>query len=87
MTYRIDVMDTVRKVQKWATTASNAIDSEDGRLVEQVDNQNIIKVRSNYLYLHGFRLLFKPIIQKLFNSRLKILKEVIIVSIFSLQVT
>lgn len=31
-------MDTVRKVQKWATTASNAIDSEDGRLVEQVDN-------------------------------------------------
>nr|XP_034304358.1 LOW QUALITY PROTEIN: axonemal dynein light chain domain-containing protein 1 [Crassostrea gigas] len=33
---RIDVMDTVRKVQKWATTASNAIDSEDGRLVEQV---------------------------------------------------
>uniref|UniRef100_A0A8W8KU92 Uncharacterized protein n=1 Tax=Magallana gigas TaxID=29159 RepID=A0A8W8KU92_MAGGI len=29
-------MDTVRKVQKWATTASNAIDSEDGRLVEQV---------------------------------------------------
>lgn len=43
MTYRIDVMDTVRKVQKWATTASNAIDSEDGRLVEQVDNQNIIK--------------------------------------------
>ncbi|XP_056012057.1 axonemal dynein light chain domain-containing protein 1-like isoform X3 [Ostrea edulis] len=33
---RIDVMDTVRKVQKWATTASNGIDSEDGRLVEQV---------------------------------------------------
>ncbi|XP_078323463.1 axonemal dynein light chain domain-containing protein 1-like isoform X5 [Crassostrea virginica] len=33
---QIDVMDTVRKVQKWATTASNAIDSEDGRLVEQV---------------------------------------------------
>jgi hypothetical protein len=29
-------MDTVRKVQKWATTASNGIDSEDGRLVEQV---------------------------------------------------
>lgn len=37
LTFRIDVMDTVRKVQKWATTASNAIDSEDGRLVEQVD--------------------------------------------------
>ncbi|KAK3088891.1 hypothetical protein FSP39_025040 [Pinctada imbricata] len=33
---RVDVMETVRKVQKWATTASNAIDSEDGRLVGQV---------------------------------------------------
>ena len=29
-------MDTVRKVQKWATTASNSIDSEDAKLVEQV---------------------------------------------------
>lgn len=42
LTCRIDVMDTVRKVQKWATTASNAIDSEDGRLVEQVDWNSII---------------------------------------------
>lgn len=42
LTYRIDVMDTVRKVQKWATTASNAIDSEDGRLVEQVDIINVL---------------------------------------------
>lgn len=63
LTYRIDVMDTVRKVQKWATTASNAIDSEDGRLVEQVDKcftqQEYLKVRSNYL--QGFSILFKVV--------------------------
>lgn len=29
-------METVRRVQKWATTATNAIDSEDAKLVEQV---------------------------------------------------
>lgn len=63
LTYRIDVMDTVRKVQKWATTASNAIDSEDGRLVEQVDKcftqQEYLKVRLNYL--QGFSILFKVV--------------------------
>ncbi|XP_071115667.1 axonemal dynein light chain domain-containing protein 1-like [Haliotis cracherodii] len=32
----IDIHDTVRKTQKWATTASNTIDSEDAKLVEQV---------------------------------------------------
>lgn len=63
LTYRIDVMDTVRKVQKWATTASNAIDSEDGRLVEQVDKcitqQEYLKVRSSYL--QGFSILCKVV--------------------------
>ena len=33
---RVDVNETVRKVQKWVTTATNAIDSEDAKLVEQV---------------------------------------------------
>lgn len=32
----MEVHDVVRKVQKWVTTATNAIDSEDGKLVEQV---------------------------------------------------
>lgn len=63
LTYRIDVMDTVRKVQKWATTASNAIDSEDGRLVEQVDKcftqQEYLKVRSSYF--QGFSILCKVV--------------------------
>ena len=35
-TYRVEVLEVVRKVQKWVTTATNAIDSEDGKLVEQV---------------------------------------------------
>ncbi|XP_052221948.1 axonemal dynein light chain domain-containing protein 1-like isoform X3 [Dreissena polymorpha] len=33
---RVEVNDTVRRVQKWVTTATNAIDSEDAKLVEQV---------------------------------------------------
>ena len=33
---RVEVNETVRKVQKWVTTATNAIDSEDAKLVEQV---------------------------------------------------
>lgn len=40
--YRIDVMDIVRKVQKWVIIVSNVIDSEDGRLVEQVDIINVL---------------------------------------------
>ncbi|KAK6195039.1 hypothetical protein SNE40_000555 [Patella caerulea] len=32
----IDIHDTVRKTQKWMTTASSAIDSEDAKLVDQV---------------------------------------------------
>ena len=32
----IDVTDTVKKVQKWASSATNYIDSEDALLVEQV---------------------------------------------------
>lgn len=69
LTYRIDVMDTVRKVQKWATTASNAIDSEDGRLVEQVDKcftqQEYFKVRSSYL--QGFSILCKVVQDTFWN--------------------
>ena len=34
--FRVEVNETVRKVQKWVTTATNAIDSEDAKLVEQV---------------------------------------------------
>ena len=33
----IDVTDTVKKVQKWASSATNYIDSEDALLVEQVN--------------------------------------------------
>ncbi|KAL3870210.1 hypothetical protein ACJMK2_038289, partial [Sinanodonta woodiana] len=33
---RIEVAEVVRKVQKWVTTATNAVDSEDAKLVEQV---------------------------------------------------
>ncbi|KAL4218861.1 Axonemal dynein light chain domain-containing protein 1 [Mactra antiquata] len=33
---RVEVNEVVRKVQKWVTTATNAVDSEDGKLVEQV---------------------------------------------------
>ncbi|XP_069120299.1 axonemal dynein light chain domain-containing protein 1-like isoform X3 [Argopecten irradians] len=33
---RIEVTETIKKVQKWTTTATNAIDSEDAKLVEQV---------------------------------------------------
>ncbi|XP_053380213.1 axonemal dynein light chain domain-containing protein 1-like [Mercenaria mercenaria] len=32
----VEVNDVIRKVQKWVTTATNAVDSEDGKLVEQV---------------------------------------------------
>lgn len=75
LTYRIDVMDTVRKVQKWATTASNAIDSEDGRLVEQVDiinvllSKNILKsdqtiCRDSAFYLKWYRTLVEINVNK-----------------------
>lgn len=73
LTYRIDVMDTVRKVQKWATTASNAIDSEDGRLVEQVDkcftHKNILKsdqaiCRDSAFYVRWYRTLFEIDVDK-----------------------
>ncbi|XP_052789465.1 axonemal dynein light chain domain-containing protein 1-like isoform X3 [Mya arenaria] len=33
---RVEVNECVRRVQKWVTTATNAIDSEDAKLVEQV---------------------------------------------------
>lgn len=33
---KIEVTETIKKVQKWTTTATNAIDSEDAKLVEQV---------------------------------------------------
>ncbi|XP_060065790.1 axonemal dynein light chain domain-containing protein 1-like [Ylistrum balloti] len=33
---RIEVTETIKKVQKWTTTSTNAIDSEDAKLVEQV---------------------------------------------------
>lgn len=34
--FSMDIHQVVRKTQKWATTASNSIDSEDAKLVEQV---------------------------------------------------
>ncbi|XP_059177935.1 axonemal dynein light chain domain-containing protein 1-like isoform X2 [Physella acuta] len=33
---RVDIHNVVRKTQKWATTASNSIDSEDAKMVDQV---------------------------------------------------
>ncbi|KAK3723089.1 hypothetical protein RRG08_037283 [Elysia crispata] len=41
----IDIHDVVRKTQKWATTASNSIDSEDAKLVEQVSSLHSEMVR------------------------------------------
>ncbi|PVD21951.1 hypothetical protein C0Q70_17754 [Pomacea canaliculata] len=34
----INTVDVVRKTQKWATTSSNSIDSEDAKMVEQVSS-------------------------------------------------
>ncbi|XP_076455039.1 axonemal dynein light chain domain-containing protein 1-like isoform X2 [Babylonia areolata] len=41
----IDIHDVVRKTQKWATTASNSVDSEDAKLVEQVSTLHSEMVR------------------------------------------
>ncbi|XP_021363508.1 axonemal dynein light chain domain-containing protein 1-like isoform X2 [Mizuhopecten yessoensis] len=41
----IVVTDTIRKVQKWTTTSTNAIDSEDAKLVEQVSSLHSFMVR------------------------------------------
>ncbi|XP_012942468.1 axonemal dynein light chain domain-containing protein 1 isoform X2 [Aplysia californica] len=41
----IDIHDVVRKTQKWATTASNSIDSEDAKLVEQVSSLHSEMIR------------------------------------------
>ncbi|KAL8625878.1 hypothetical protein ACOMHN_012470 [Nucella lapillus] len=41
----IDIHDVVRKTQKWATTSSNSIDSEDAKLVEQVSTLHSEMVR------------------------------------------
>nr|KAG5700478.1 hypothetical protein BaRGS_013965 [Batillaria attramentaria] len=41
----MDIHDVVRKTQKWATTSSNSIDSEDAKLVEQVSTLHSEMVR------------------------------------------
>ncbi|KAK7095467.1 axonemal dynein light chain domain-containing protein 1-like [Littorina saxatilis] len=41
----MDIHQVVRKTQKWATTASNSIDSEDAKLVEQVSTLHSEMVR------------------------------------------
>lgn len=41
----LDIHDVVRKTQKWATTSSNSIDSEDAKLVEQVSTLHSEMVR------------------------------------------
>lgn len=42
---RVEVHDVIVKVQKWVTTATNAIDSEDGKLVEQVNELHSDMIR------------------------------------------
>ncbi|XP_033732804.1 axonemal dynein light chain domain-containing protein 1-like isoform X2 [Pecten maximus] len=41
----IEVTETIKKVQKWTTTSTNAIDSEDAKLVEQVLSLHSAMVR------------------------------------------
>ena len=57
--------ETVRKVQKWVTTATNAIDSEDAKLVEQVSLHEYIDAVVNcftdtkVMHQQGFHMSFR----------------------------